>query len=83
MDEVDYKAFDVTTVVILISHNHQVAITERLDIILGVYNIELQAHNLYKVHDLLILHNLGICRVPDVQQFTLQWKHTIKVSADN
>jgi hypothetical protein len=47
MNEIDDKALDVTTVMILIRHYHQVAVAECLDIVLVVNHVELQPHNFH------------------------------------
>ena len=79
MNEVDDKALDMAAIMILISHNHQVWIPQRLDILFRVGSIELETHDLHQIYYLFILHNLGMRCIVDIQRLTLQWKHPIVV----
>mmetsp|Transcript_20803 Transcript_20803/g.31270 ORF Transcript_20803/g.31270 Transcript_20803/m.31270 type:complete len:245 (+) Transcript_20803:855-1589(+) len=83
MNEVDHKTLDVTSIMILISHDHQMSISEGLYIGFIVGRAEFEAHNLYKIHNLLILHDLSMCRITNIEWLTLQGEHSIVVSANN
>lgn len=47
MNEIDYKALDVAAVMVLIGHDHQMAIPQRLDIFLCVSAVKLESHNFH------------------------------------
>ena len=47
MHEVNHKTLDVTSIVILIGHDHQVTVTQRLDVRLVIRSAKLQTHNLH------------------------------------
>lgn len=46
VNEVDDEAFDMTSVVVLVSHNHEMTIAESLDVFLIIDNIGLQSHDI-------------------------------------
>jgi hypothetical protein len=83
MDEVDDKTLDVRSIVILICHNHEMSITEGLDVILRVLGSKLEPHNLHHVHDLLVLHDLSMGGITYVERLTLERKDTVIITADN
>ena len=62
-------------VLILISHDHDLAIAKSLHVVHGiVLLLVLQADNLDKVVDFLVLHDLLLVGLPYVQQLTLDGK---------
>lgn len=67
VDEVDNESLDVRSIVILISHDHEVAVTESLDVFLVVFHTELQAHDVDDVLDLVVLHDLLVVGLTDVE----------------
>lgn len=83
MNEVDDQALDVAAIEVLVSHNHQGAVTERLDVFLSVDDAKFEAHDFNKVHDLFILHNLAISLVTDVQRLALEWEDAVVVPTNN
>ena len=52
MNHIDYEALNVTSVVILISHDHQVAISQCLDVGFIILNTHLESKN---VDDVLVI----------------------------
>ena len=59
-------------VLILISHDHDLAIAKRLHVIHGfILLLVLQSDNLDKVVDFLVLHDLLLVGLPHVQHLTL------------
>ena len=59
VDEVDDEALDVGAILVLVSHYHEVAVAECFEgSLVGVLLAKLQSQDLYKVHDLLICHQL-------------------------
>jgi len=83
VNEVDDKSLDVGSIVILISHDHEVPVTERLDVLLVVLNVELEAHDVDDVLDLIVGHNLLVVGLADVEGLTLEGEDTVEVAADN
>lgn len=59
LDEVDQKTFDVRAILILISHNHQTTVAERLQILFSVVlSLELQTEDFDDVVDFSVFHQL-------------------------
>lgn len=59
VDEVDDEALDVGAILVLVGHYHEVAVAECFEgSLVGVLLAKLQPQDLYKVHDLLICHQL-------------------------
>lgn len=83
MNEVDDETLDVTAVVILIGHDHDVSVTQRLDVLLCVRGVEFQSHDLDEVHDLLVLHDLRVRRVAHVEELALQREDPVVVASDD
>jgi len=63
----------VGAVLILIGHDHDLSVAQALEVVHGLVLLLVgEAHDLHQVVDLLVLHDLLVCRLPHVQQFTLQ-----------
>ena len=75
MNKVDHKSLDVASIMILIRHDHQMSISERFDVRLVVGGTEFEAHDVYQILDLLILHDLTVLRVTYVERLALQREH--------
>ena len=56
LKEIDEKTLDMTTVVILIRHDHEMSIPKRLVIGIGLF--VLQSEELLDILNLLVLHDL-------------------------
>jgi hypothetical protein len=83
VEKVDDQTLDVTAIVILIGHNHQVAVTQRLDVLLRVGCIKLETHDRHQVGDLLVLHNLKMGSITYIQWLTFERKHTVEITTDD
>ncbi len=72
MEKINDEALDVRTIVILICHDHQVAISQGLDIGFIVLNAKLEPKNINDVLDFLIFVDLqGVvlsCGTKDTKQ---------------
>ncbi len=79
VNEVDDQPLDVASIMILIGHNHQMSITKRLHVGFVVGCAEFEAHNLNKIHDFLVLHDLSVSRITNIQWLTLQGEHYDKM----
>lgn len=75
VNHVDHEAFDVRAVVILIGHDHEMAVaqTRRARVLLTL----LQPEDLDDVVDLFVGTQLRQTRLAHIQQFTFQRKTTI------
>mmetsp|Transcript_24179 Transcript_24179/g.55316 ORF Transcript_24179/g.55316 Transcript_24179/m.55316 type:complete len:221 (-) Transcript_24179:469-1131(-) len=58
-------------------------VSQGLDILLTVRCPKLESHDLYQVHDLLVLHYLSVRCVADVEWLALEWEHTVEISTHN
>ena len=81
MQEVDQQTFDVRPVVVLVSHDHDVAVPERLDAV--VRGAVPQAQDLLDVRNLRVVHDLVVRRVSDVEKLAAKRKHAVAVSSNN
>tara|TARA_B110000971_G_C19984906_1_gene489101 strand:- start:906 stop:1454 length:549 start_codon:yes stop_codon:yes gene_type:complete len=66
VDEIDDEPLDVAAVEVLIGHDHQVTVTERLDGLRRVLGAELEAHNGDDVLELEVRADLGYCELTRV-----------------
>mmetsp|Transcript_98086 Transcript_98086/g.245796 ORF Transcript_98086/g.245796 Transcript_98086/m.245796 type:complete len:390 (+) Transcript_98086:1753-2922(+) len=82
VDEVDDQAFDVRTVEILVSHDHDGAIPQALQLLV-VLPVEIQAHDFDDVLDLLIGHHLLQRRIAHVEHLASEREHAVLVAADD
>ena len=83
VEKVDQQTFDVRTIVILIRHDHQLPISQRLDGFFIVRFAMLQPQNLFDVGDFRIVLHLIKRSVANVQQLPSQRKHPVVVSAND
>jgi hypothetical protein len=83
MNKVNDETLDVRSVVILIRHDHEVTITQRLDILFGVDGSEFEPHDLHDIHDFFILHNLSVGGIPDVEGLTLEGEDAVVVPSND
>ena len=59
MDEVDDQALDVGAVLVLVGHDHHLAIPQAFDVVHGlVLLLVLETDDLDEVRDLFVLHDL-------------------------
>lgn len=59
VDEVDDESFDVGAILVLICHDHQVAIPQRLHLcMIDISFVVLKAKNLHQILNFLIAHDL-------------------------
>jgi hypothetical protein len=83
VDKIDKKSLDMGTIRILICHDHQVSVAQRLDIGLVINGSVFQTHDIDHILDLFVLHDCGVTSVTDIEWFTLQWEDTIEVTAND
>lgn len=81
VNKVDQETFDMRSIVVLISHDHDWPIPKWLDIV--VFLTHLQPHYLGQVSDLSIFWNLLGCCFSHIQKFTSQWEDTILISTNH
>ena len=84
MQEVDDQALDVRAVVILVGHDHQVAIPKRLArgrvrVVLAL----LQPDDLLELRYLLVVHDRRVRRVAHVEELATQREDAIVVASDD
>lgn len=79
VQKVDDKTLDMRTVVILIRHDHEMTISERVRG--GVVMVVLQTQDLLDVLDLLVLHDLVVARLADIEQLTAKREDTEAITA--
>ena len=63
MNEIDDESLDVESIVVLICHNHQMAITESLDVRFVIFDVELEPQNIDDVLNFFIFGDLCILKV--------------------
>ena len=68
VEEIDDQAFDMRTIMILISHNHDAAIPQCIDIFIPLTN--LNAQNLDKILNFRVGHDLRVAGVPHIEKLT-------------
>lgn len=76
---IDNEALDVRAIVVLVSHDHQVTITQAVRG--SVVRVVLQAENLLDVLNFHILYDLVVTGFPDVEKLASKWEHAVLVSA--
>ena len=80
VQEVDEEPFDVRTIVVLIGHDHQVAVAEGGTVVINF--AEGKTQYLGDVLNFLILHDLLMRGFSDIQQLPLQRKHAVVVTSN-
>ena len=83
MDEVDQEALDVTAIVVLISHDHDLSIAQRGQHVFCVLFAHLQSDNLYDVLDLRVLTDLLGISISYIEQLTFERETAIVIAADD
>ena len=73
----------MATVVILISHDHEMAVTQALHVRYGILLLMLKSHKLLDVLDLSILHDLIDSSISNIEEFTTKREHTKQILVDN
>ena len=81
VEKIHNQPFDVAAVVVLVGHDHDVAVAERLGV--GVNATNVQTHNLHNVLHFGVLHHRLILGVSHIQQFTFQRKYTKIISPND
>ena len=81
LQEIDQQAFDMRTVVVLVGHDHQVAVAESLGVL--VVLLVLETHELFDVLDLLVLRDLVDGCIAHVQQLTTKRKDAEQIGVDD
>ena len=72
------------SILILICHDHQFAVTQRLQIrVVFVFLLVLDAEDLDEIIDFGVLHDLLVSGFSHVQQFSLQREHAVLVPTDD
>ena len=75
VNEVDDKSLDVTSIMILIRHDHQMSISEVFDVRLVVSGAKFEPHDVNQILDFLILDDLGMCCIPYIERLALQGEY--------
>ena len=73
----------MTSVVILICHDHDRSVAKVFNVVFGVLCAHLETHDLDDVLDLLVLSNRFCRGVAHIQKLTLERKATVVVSAND
>ena len=81
MNEVDEKSFDMRAIMILISHNHDSAVTQSSGIF--IFFFHLKTNNFDQVLQFLVLQNYTDACIPYVHKFTFEWEYSVSISTDN
>ena len=85
VEEVDDQPLDVRAVVVLVGHDHQVAVPQRAGARRrsGVVLALLQAEDLLELGDLLVVHDRRVVGVAHVEQLAAQREDAVVVAADH
>ena len=71
VDEVNEETLNMRPVLVLICHDHELAVTETLQVVHGlVFLLVLETHDLDNIVNFGILHDLFHCGFTSVQHFT-------------
>ena len=81
MNEVDEESFDMRTIMILISHNHDCAVTQRFGIFILFF--DLKSNNFDQILQLLVLQNYSDARVPYIHKLTFEWEYSVSIPTNN
>lgn len=81
IQKVDNQTFNVRAIVILIRHDHQMAVTKTINrCIVGVV---LESQDLFDVLDFDVFHDGLMGRVSDIEQFAPQREDTVVVTSND
>ena len=84
MDEVDHQALDVTAVLILIGHDHQLAVTQFQQIsFLRVLLAVVQPENLHQLRHFAVFGHFLRRRFANVQHFTFERINAVPIASDH
>ena len=67
MDKVNQQTDDVTSITILICHNHYVPVAERFDAVHVVFVLILEPNDINQVFDLLIIQDYFVTGVSNIK----------------
>jgi hypothetical protein len=81
VEEVDDQTLDVRSIVILICHDHQMAVSQAVG--RGVIRVVFQTQDLLDVLDLDIFHNRVVRCVSHIEQLSSQRKDSIIISSND
>ena len=81
MYEINDQSFDMRTIMILISHNHDVSVPELAYII--IFLPYLKPYYFQEIRDFRIFHDLFDRCISDIQKFSSQGKDAVFVSTDD
>ena len=80
VDEVDEEPLDVGAVLVLIGHDHELAVPQRLEVVHRLVLLLVgQSDDFYHLIDLLVLHDLLVGGVAHVEQLAPQRVHAVLV----
>ena len=84
VDKVNEQTLDVGPVLILISHDHDLPVSQTLHVIQGLILLLVsEPHDLDEVGDLLVLHDLLVGGLPHIEKLTLERIHAVIISANH
>mmetsp|Transcript_5170 Transcript_5170/g.16442 ORF Transcript_5170/g.16442 Transcript_5170/m.16442 type:complete len:215 (+) Transcript_5170:469-1113(+) len=82
VQEVDDQALDVRAIMVLISHDHELAVAKALDASLVLVGLALlQSNDLLEFRHLLVVHDCAVACIAHVQQLAAQRENAVVVSA--
>lgn len=79
--KVDQKSFDVGTVMVLIGHDHNPAVSQRLGVL--IFLAHSQSDDLDQILDLWICHNLLGCGFPHIQKLSSEWEASKPITTNH
>ena len=82
LNKVDYKPFDMRTISILVSHDHDASVSQGLEIIVtSIIFAHLKSNDFHQILYFHIIYDLSIRGIPYIEQLALERKDTIVISA--
>ena len=84
VNEIYQEPLDVGAVLILIGHDHHFAITQAFQIFNGlIFFLVGEAQNFHQLGDLFVFHDLFMCSISNIEQFTPKWINSIVISSND
>lgn len=83
MNEIDYETLDVTSIMILIGHDHNVTISQCFNICFIVFCLIFETNDIDDILQLFICKDLFRGCIADVERLSFEWKYTIVISTNN
>lgn len=83
LDKVEEETLDVRSIEILIRHEHEMAITEVLDVLCVILHAMFETKDLGDGLDLFVAGDLLHGGISDVEELSSQGKHSISITTNN